>query len=90
MVLITGNLKGKWKRARVRPVHIGRRLYLVESSTPGTWYPVRLMVSETGAPLGECGCMSGQLDRECRHVIAAGLLAHAIKRASRAAERGAR
>lgn len=85
MVLITGKLKGQWKRARVRVVHIGRRLYLVESSTAGTWYPVRLMVSETGLPLGDCPCRAGELGQECRHVVAAGLLAAAIKRARKGA-----
>ena len=88
MVLITGKLKS-FRKSRVRPVHIGRRLYLVESSTPGTWYPVRLSVSETGLPLGECGCRAGQLDKICRHVFAAATLAQAIKRQRIAAERGA-
>jgi len=89
MVLITES-KGKWKRGRVRCVHAGRRLYLVESSQPGTWYPVRLMVSEGGAPLGECGCRAGQLDQECYHLRCAAVVAAGIRRMRRAAESEAR
>jgi hypothetical protein len=80
MVLITGQRKSEWKRTRVRPVSVERRLYEVASSEPGKSYLVRLMVSETGKPLGECGCRAGQADRECYHVIAAAILARAIRR----------
>jgi hypothetical protein len=86
MVLITGRRKSEWKRAQVRAVSVERRLYLVSSSEPGTYYPVRLMVSTLGKPLGECGCPAGQMDRECRHIVAAGLLAQGIKRMRRGVE----
>jgi hypothetical protein len=89
MVLITADSK-KWKRGRVHPVSVERRLYLVESSEKGTWYPVRLRVSETGLPLGECGCRMGQLDKCCRHVRAAAVVASGIRRMRRAAEGRAR
>jgi hypothetical protein len=86
MVLITGKRKSQWKRTKVRAVSVERRLYLVSSSKPGVYYPVRLMVSDSGKPLGECSCEAGLRDIECRHLVSAGLLAQGIKRMRKGVE----